>query len=75
MSKGVVTRIGVFDMQVCVPKEWTDEAVQTFANVENPCGTSTGWQIRRQGDPQLNGAPERMQCASDPTRVHIMLDA
>jgi len=69
-----VTRVGIFDMQVCVPAEWTDEQVERFANSMNPAGTDLGWTIRRSDNPAQYGAPERVVCASDPTRVHIMLE-
>jgi hypothetical protein len=71
----VVTRRGALSMQVCVPHDWTDEQVKAFADRENLCGTENGWFIRRQGDPALAGAAERVQCAADPANVHIMLDA
>ena len=75
-TKAAVTRLGVLDMQVCVPEEWTDDRVIKFANSENPCGATGGWQIRKEGDPLLMGDPERQSCY-DPKRkdfVHIMLD-
>lgn len=73
---GIVTRRSALDMQVCVPADWTDDQVKTFADHENPCGTENGWQIRREGDEALAGAPERVHCADNPAnRVHITLDA
>ena len=71
----IVSRYGFLDMQVCVRKDRSDEEVEDFANEANPCGTSNGWKIRKEGDPALAGAPERVQCADNPDRVHIMLDA
>jgi hypothetical protein len=70
-----VTKYGMLDMQVCVPAEWSDEAAQSFAEREYPCGTSSGWQIRRQGDKALSGCDERVSCQGRPGYVHIMLDA
>jgi hypothetical protein len=70
-----VTRFGALDMQVCVPAEWTDEQVKSFADSRNLCGTEHGWQIRREGDKALAGCAERVQCQDDPSFVHIMLDA
>ncbi len=70
-----VTRIGLLDMQVCVPSEWTDSEVLTFAEASNPCGTSGGWAIRRAGDKALAGAMERVPCQKRDGAVHIMLDA
>ena len=74
MALSMVTRRGAFDMQVCVPADWTDAQVLDFAESQNPCGTSTGWAIRREGDPSLAGDPERMPCAKS-DNVHVMLDA
>lgn len=70
-----VTRMGVLDMQVCVPEDFTDEQVKAFANEANPCGTSYGWTIRQQGSKYLAGANERVPCEERPGHVHIMLDA
>lgn len=70
-----VTRRGALDMQVCVPKDWTDEQVKAFADRENLCGTENGWFIRKEGDPALRNAKERVQCDGRSYYVHIMLDA
>jgi hypothetical protein len=70
-----VTQRGALDMQVCVPDDWTDEQARDFASRQNPCGTHNGWQIRRDGDPMLAGAPERVKCEGRDGHVHIMLDA
>lgn len=66
---------GLLDMQVCVPESWTDEQVKTFAEEKIPCGTEGGWHIRRQGNPDLVGMPERNPCLGRKNYVHIMLDA
>lgn len=70
-----VSKIGVLDMQVCVPQDWTNKQAIAFAESLNPCGTSTGWQVRKAGDPLLDGSPERMPCKKRKGCVHIMLDA
>jgi len=72
---GIITQRNILDMQVCVPKSWDDDQVTSFANTENPCGTSNGWNIRKAGSEVLRGADERVQCSNDDQRVHIMLDA
>jgi hypothetical protein len=69
------TRTGALDMQVCVPKDWTDEQVKEFADLDNPCGTINGWFIRKQGDKALAGADERVPCSDRKGFVHVMLDA
>lgn len=70
-----VTHYGIFNMQVCVPTDWTDDQVLAFAEGAFPCGTTNGWIIRREGDPLAKGDPERVQCASRTGHVHIVLDA
>lgn len=70
-----ITRYGALDMQVCVPRDWSDDDVKNFADKGNPCGTQCGWVIRRQGAAALAGADERVPCASRAGHVHIMLDA
>lgn len=75
MADAEITRRGVFDCQVCVPKDWTDEQVKAFADSNNWCGTENGWFIRRAGDRALSGSPERQPCLVRDGHVHIMLDA
>jgi len=70
-----VTKYGFLDMQVCVPAEWSDEQAVSFAEAQYPCGTTHGWRIRREGDPDLSGSSERACCAERSGFVHIMLDA
>jgi len=70
-----VTKRGPLDMQVCVPADWDDDKVVVFANEKHPCGTETGWHIRREGSRLLNGDPERQPCQRMAGHVHIMLDA
>lgn len=70
-----VTRRGLLDMQVCVPKDMSDKDVMNFANLENLCGCSNGWQIRKQGDKLLGDDNERVQCSNNIDNVHITLDA
>jgi hypothetical protein len=62
-------------MQVCVPKDWTDEQVKEFADRMNPCGTTGGWFIRKEGSEYLKGDPERRTCNDKVGFVHIVLDA
>jgi hypothetical protein len=74
-NEAQVTRVGVLDMQVCVPSTYTDEEVLSFANRQNPAGTEHGWHIRREGDKALAGCAERVSCEGRAGFVHIMLDA
>lgn len=70
-----VIRHGWFDMQVCVPSDWTDEQVLAFVEKVDPAGTEQGWQIRHEGSEWLGGDPERNPCKDCPGHVHITLDA
>lgn len=74
-EKAIVVGKGVFDMQVCVPKEWSDDQIREFAESHYPCGTATGWSIRHQGSEYLNDDEERTQCQEHADNCHIMLDA
>jgi hypothetical protein len=74
MQGPVVTKYGMLDMQVCVPADWSDEQAVAFAETEYPSGTN-GWRVRKAGDPDLSGDPERNPCALRVGCVHIVLDA
>ena len=75
MEKAQIIRRGILDCQACVPEDWDDERVLRFVEAENPCGTTNGWAIRREGDERLIGAHERVPCAEHFGFVHVMLDA
>lgn len=66
-----ITRLNVLDMQVCVPKDYTDEQVENFARIMT---ATARWSIRREGDKALAGDPERVPCEQRNGHVHIMLD-
>lgn len=69
-----VLRRGALDMQVCVPRDWTDEQVKDYADTAIMPGTTNGWTIRRTGDEALDGDPERAPCDLHTYKVHITLD-
>ena len=69
-----ITKFGALDMQVCVPKEWTDKQVIEFANDNNPARTTGGWCVVKEGSIYLAGDPERVTCKEHPRNVHIMLE-
>lgn len=70
-----VIRMSLLDMQVCVPKAWTDQQALAYADKAYPCGTSEGWRIRRQGHRRLKGMDERVKCDECADHVHIMMDS
>lgn len=69
----MVTRKGLLDMQVCVPRDWTDEQAEEFANQQNPTGIESKWRMKHEDDETLSGCAERVQCAECDSHVHIML--
>lgn len=70
-----ITREYPLGLQVCVPEDWTDEQVKEFADRERLCGTTHGWQVRKEGSELLGGDPERVKCTGRDGHVHVMLDA
>jgi len=68
-DKPQVTIAGVFAMQVCVPKNWTDAQAEEFAQSEHPSGTSGGWQVVKDGEDS-----ERVDCEEKIGFVHVLLN-
>lgn len=74
--KPEVLRSGIFQTQICVPKNWTDDQAKDFADLKNPAGTSHGWHIQKEGNKNLAGYAERVQCEGKGREnfIHIMLE-
>lgn len=70
-----VTQLHVLSMQICIPKDWTDEQAKQFADTQNPCGTRNGWFVCKDGDDILQGDSERVDCLKEPDHVHLVLVA
>lgn len=68
-----VTRRGFLDLQVCVPKEWTDKQAEDFANDDSPTGIESRWALRDADCPAQAGAPIRVQCEQCAENVHIIM--
>jgi len=66
-SKPTVTQRAFLSMQVCVPLNWPNDKIESFANIENLCGTEHGWSIR-------HGSDERVNCEKHDGFVHIILN-
>ena len=73
MNKPEITRHGLMDLQVCVPKDYTDQQVEEFANEAAPTFISSKWTMKKADDPTLGGDPVRQQCLSREDCCHIML--
>ncbi len=78
----VTTLLGLCSLGVRVPKEWTDEQVEQFANEKEPTGISSRWTIKRQaeydkdlaeGSIEESAAHERVQCLERPDFCHLLL--
>ena len=67
-----VVRNMIFALQLCVPKDWTDEAIIEFGNFEAPGAT---WVIRRTEEYKDAGNDdlERMPCEDKDDFVHVVL--
>lgn len=65
----------LFDLQVCIPADWTDEQVKKFADVNVPCGTDLGWYVMKNGHKYLGGDLERVECEKHIGFVHMRLEA
>lgn len=71
--KPEVVRSGLVVMQVCVPADFTDEQVETFANDDTPTGISSHWRVAKQGHDVLAGSDERVACEQRSGCVHLVL--
>lgn len=75
MSKPVITIEKFLSMQICVPKEWDKEQIESWVNSERECGTTNGWMLTEDGDSILNGARAEVTCADDPSMKHVVVAA
>jgi hypothetical protein len=64
----MVTSVKLLCLQVCVPDEWDNEAIRTFANEANLCGTTNGWVVSDR--PEVAPVP----CEGRKGFKHVILD-
>lgn len=69
-----LTKSSLCACQVCVPDDWTDAQIESFANRVNPTGIQSQWHIRKEGHEALAGDPERVMCNERTGCVHVMLE-
>ena len=74
MEPEVITRKGL-GMRLCVPKDYTKKQIIAFAEAENPCGTTYGWHLQKDGDGPLMGDPARVPCGIRKNCVHVVVSA
>jgi len=70
-----IIKFQAISMQICVPSGWDDKECVDFSEKGNPCGTQSGWHVRKQGSELLGRDPERNPCEQRSGYVHITLDA
>lgn len=56
---------------VCVPDDWTNDEIRTYANVACDRGLSHGWLLR--SDDTENEMEFRIPCCSRESHVHVLL--
>ncbi len=67
MREPSVLQAKLLGLQICVPKDYTDEQAVRVGESRWPCCTSTGWHVdERQG---------RVVCSKDADMVHVVLVA
>jgi hypothetical protein len=66
-----IIRVGIFDMQVCVPATMTDEEVVEFARGSE----DVQWSILKTGHKYLGGDAERVTCSDNKDKVHMRLES
>lgn len=64
----MITLAGFMNIQVCVPKDMSDDDAISFAESKYPCGTTNGWMVSTRVD-------QRVQCEERAGCCHILLDA
>lgn len=74
VPRPMATHVGLLTLQLCVPKDWTDEQIVGFANSDQPTGISSQWSIRKEGHPALDGTPERVDCTDRVGFIHVTLE-
>lgn len=65
-----IVRWSLLSMQVCVPEDYTDEAITEFANRNHPTGIESQWQIKTEYD---DDTPVRTPCESRRGCVHVVV--
>lgn len=63
-----VARVSLLSMQVCIPKDYTDEQAEDFANQAHPTGIKSRWKILKDGPD-----PERVDCESRCGCCHVVM--
>jgi len=75
MERVIVTRpfVGICHMQVCAVEDATDEEILEVCNIENPSGTTNGWNTVCHTDHDFFGKTAPVKCAEYPNRTHFLV--
>lgn len=73
-GEAAITNQGIMDLQICVPKTFTDDEATAKANELAPTGIESRWTMKHNGHEDLRGCDERVQCSEFKSHVHIMLE-
>lgn len=66
--------IGLYDLQLCVPREGTDQQIEKFANDYHLLPEGLYWKLLPDGHEHLDGDPQYNQCGMYKNKVHVKLE-
>jgi len=73
MSYKLIYKKGLMAMSVCVHKSMTREAIEEWANQENPTGIESRWKIAKT-KVFIDGSPNPCKCQIDLNQLHWLLE-
>jgi hypothetical protein len=80
LGRAAIIHMGIFSIQVCVPKDWEHVQVEAFANKEMEADvTGSQWVVKTDyTDAKEANLPEHechveVPCIDDPNMKHLML--
>lgn len=63
--------VGICSMQVCAVEDALDEEILSICNLENPSGTTGGWQEVIHDRKNKKASPKK--CKEHPGRIHYLI--
>jgi hypothetical protein len=71
--KPVTIRSTLCNLQVCVPKTFSDELIEEFANRDQPTGIANKWKVITNKNLDGSDAPRYAQCERFGDCMHVVL--
>lgn len=68
-----VVRSSLLWMQVCVPKDWSEEQITNWANINSPTGISSQWELTTLGHALEHGYERCAQCDRFGSHHHMLM--